>query len=264
MLQGNVNLFGYQVSCRGVHGDVICARDLIASGSMGQYVACVNPHSLVVASRDHKFSEALQNADLLIPDGQGIVISARALGLPIRQRVTGSDFFHGLSVELSKDEGTRYFFLGSSEVVVLLIKERLEREFPNISVCGTLSPPFREEFSELENWQMLSSVNAAKPNVLWVGMTAPKQEKWIFENRDKLQVPLIGAIGAVFDFYAGTKQRPSLFWQCLGLEWLSRFFREPNRLWERNLKSCPIFLYWLAREIIKKTCPFWRDGNRAS
>jgi N-acetylglucosaminyldiphosphoundecaprenol N-acetyl-beta-D-mannosaminyltransferase len=83
-------------------------------------------------------------------------------------------------------------------------------------------------------------------------MTAPKQEKWIYENQAKLQVPLIGAIGAAFDFFAGTKKRSSGFWQRLGLEWLPRFLKEPRRLWERNLKSIPIFLYWIARERLKK------------
>ena len=95
---------------------------------------------------------------------------------------------------------------------------------------------------------MLDAIRAARPDVVWVGMTAPKQEKWIFENRSKLDVPFMGAIGAVFDFYAGTKLRSSLFWQKLGLEWLPRFFHEPGRLWERNVKSTPIFLGWIVRE----------------
>jgi N-acetylglucosaminyldiphosphoundecaprenol N-acetyl-beta-D-mannosaminyltransferase len=83
-------------------------------------------------------------------------------------------------------------------------------------------------------------------------MTAPKQEKWIYQNRDKLQVPFIGAIGAVFDYYSGTKQRASVFWQRLGLEWLPRFIREPKRLWRRYFISLPIYFYWIAKELIRK------------
>ncbi len=252
MSQGEANVFGYQISGRGLDGDVALACNLITSGQHGRYLACANPHSLVIASRDLAFAKALKQSDILLPDGKGILIAARALDLPIKQQVTGSDFFRGLTTALSKEGGARYFFLGSTNRVLTLITERMRKEFPNIEVCGTLSPPFKVEFSNENNREMVAAVNAAQPDVLWVGMTAPKQEKWICENRDKLQVPLIGAIGAVFDFYAGTKKRSRVFWQRLGLEWLPRFLREPKRLWERNLKSTPIFLYWIAKKMIRK------------
>ena len=164
-------------------------------------------------------------------------------------------------MELSQEGGARYFFLGSTEHVLRLITRRIAKEFPNIEVCGTMTPPFKPEFSEDDNREMVAAVNAAQPDVLWVGMTAPKQEIWIHKNLDKLQVPLIAAIGAVFDFYAGTKKRSSEFWQSLGLEWLPRFLREPRRLWERNLKSTPIFFYWIAREWIRKVILAERSKN---
>ena len=128
----------------------------------------------------------------------------------------------------------------------------MKQDFPAIEVCGTYSPPFKIEFSQEDNSAMISAVNNARPDVLWVGMTAPKQEKWIYENQSKLQVPFVGAIGAVFDFYAGTKKRSSDFWIKIGLEWLPRFLKEPRRLWERNLKSTPIFLWWVIKEKIKQ------------
>jgi N-acetylglucosaminyldiphosphoundecaprenol N-acetyl-beta-D-mannosaminyltransferase len=248
----STRLFGYNISNRGFEQDIEYGYDLTKSGNGTHYMACANPHSLVIASRDLIFNQALKRADLLIPDGKGILIAARASNLPINQQVTGSDFFRGLTTKLSKEGGARYFFLGSTNRVLTLITARLSKEFPNIDVCGMLSPPFKAEFSSRENGEMVAAINAAQPDVLWVGMTAPKQEKWIYENRGRLQVPLIGAIGAVFDFYAGTKQRSSIFWQRLGLEWLPRFLREPERLWERNLKSTPIFLYWIARELVRK------------
>ena len=255
------NIFGYQVSNGSIKKNIALARKLIALKRYGHFLACANPHSLVVASRDEVFSKALQAADLLIPDGEGILLAGRALNLPIRQRVTGSDFFRGLTVELSQEGGARYFFLGSTEQVLRLITRQIAKEFPNIEVCGTMTPPFKPEFSEDDNREMVAAVNAAQPDVLWVGMTAPKQEKWIYNNLDKLQVPLIAAIGAVFDFYAGTKERSAEFWQSLGLEWLPRFLREPRRLWERNLKSTPIFLYWIAREWIRKVILAERSKN---
>jgi N-acetylglucosaminyldiphosphoundecaprenol N-acetyl-beta-D-mannosaminyltransferase len=226
-----LDLFGYQISNKGLAGDVNSALDFIKSGDSGHYMACVNPHSLTVAAKDNVFQQALKRADILIPDGTGIVIAAKILGLPCTEKVAGTDFFLGLSREANKRGGIRYFLA--------------------IEVCGTYSPPFKTEFSQEDNSAMISVINNARPDVLWIGMTAPKQEKWIYENRSKLQVPFIAAIGAVFDFYAGTKNRSSEFWIRIGLEWLPRFLKEPKRLWERNLKSTPIFLWWVMKEKIK-------------
>lgn len=250
--QSKSEFFGYKISQRGIIGDVEHASKLISEGSISRYMACVNPHSLVVASRDPCFSNALQNADVLLPDGAGIILAARVLDIPVKERVAGFEFFLGLTEKLALRGGGHYFFLGSSKHVLDLIVARLRREYPNITVCGTYSPPFKETFSEKDNAQMIEAINQATPDVLWVGMTAPKQEKWIYQNRDKLKVPFIGAIGAVFDFYAGTKKRSSPFWQKLGLEWLPRFLNEPRRLWERNLKSTPVFLWWVLKEKLKQ------------
>ena len=109
----------------------------------------------------------------------------------------------------------------------------MNHDFPNIKVT-THSPPFKPEFSEEDNRQMIEAINQASPDVLWVGMTAPKQEKWIYQNKDKLNVKFIGAIGAVFDFYAGTVKRSSPWFQKHGLEWLPRLLQEPRLLWYRN------------------------------
>jgi len=215
-------------------------------------MACANPHSLVVASRDSEFQEALKGADILIPDGVGIVLAAKAMNTPIRDRVSGTEYFIRMNEMAQSGGGLKYFFLGSSENVLARIRSRLQVEYPFIDVCGTCSPPYKDTFSAPDNNRMLSAINNSKPDVLWVGMTAPKQEKWIYQNHTQLDVPFIGAIGAAFDFYAGTKARSSIFWQKRGLEWLPRFFREPGRLWERNMKSTPIFLSWIVREKMRR------------
>jgi N-acetylglucosaminyldiphosphoundecaprenol N-acetyl-beta-D-mannosaminyltransferase len=203
---------------------------------------------LVIASRDSVFKAALQNADILIPDGAGIVMAARVLHLPIKKRVTGTDFFLALSYAAENNGGLKYFFLGSTVAALDRIEKRLAVDYPSIKICGIYSPPYKEEFDEHDNEVMIDLINKAKPDVLWVGMTAPKQEKWIFKNRDKLSVPFTAAIGAVFDFYAETIKRPSQVWQRLGLEWLGRLIKEPRRLWKRNIVSTPIFAYWIIKE----------------
>ncbi|MCR4309323.1 MAG: WecB/TagA/CpsF family glycosyltransferase [Deltaproteobacteria bacterium] len=249
-----MELFGYRISAAGLESDVAEALSWVKNHDAVRYMATANPHSLVVASKDVAFRTALQQADILIPDGTGILMATRVLDTspPVREKVAGTDFFLRFTELAERVGGLKYFFLGSSENVLSLIRSRIARDYPGIEVCGTYSPPFRERFSDEENQQMLDVIRAARPDVLWVGLTAPKQEKWIFENRSKLDVPFMGAIGAVFDFYAGTKVRSSLYWQKLGLEWLPRFFREPGRLWERNVKSTPIFLIWVVREKIRR------------
>jgi N-acetylglucosaminyldiphosphoundecaprenol N-acetyl-beta-D-mannosaminyltransferase len=143
---------------------------------------------------------------------------------------------------LNATKGKRYFFLGSTEEVLEMIKANMARDYPNIIVAGTYSPPFKPEFSEEDNRAMHEAINRAKPDVLWVGMTAPKQEKWIYQNKAALNVRFIGAIGAVFDFYVGRIKRSHPAFQRVGLEWLPRLIQEPRRLWRRNFVSNPKFL----------------------
>ena len=247
-----VDILGFRISSGGLESDVDSALHAISSAKNCRYMACANPHSLVLARSDDLFRIALQEANILIPDGAGILLAAKILNLTIKERVAGFEFFNYLTQRLAKKGGVRYFFLGSTDYVLNLIAQRLSCEFPEITVCGTLSPPFKPVFSPEENAAIVSVINAASPDVLWVGMTAPKQEKWICQNREHLKVAFIGAIGAVFDFYAGTKKRSSPLWQRLGLEWLPRFLNEPARLWERNMKSAPIFVGWILKEKIRQ------------
>lgn len=226
----------------------------IHEGKFGYTVVCANPHSLEVARRNRLFQEALLTADLVIPDGIGVVLASRVLGGRIRERVTGSDIFLGLNQALNREGGRSVFFLGSTEETLAKIQRRFAADFPKVWVAGTYSPPFRAEFSEDENRDMVEAVNTARPDVLWVGMTAPKQEKWIFRNRGRLQVGASAAVGAAFDFYAGKVQRSAPAFQRLGLEWLPRLLREPRRLWRRNLLSNTSFMARVLAQRLHSVC----------
>ena len=222
--------------------EVIC--EWLEREGRAKVFVCANPHSLVLAEKDPVFKAAMRTADLVTPDGAGIVLASRMLGGNIRQRVTGSDVFLGLSRKLNERGGRRhrYFFLGSTEANLSAITARMAGDYPGIEVAGTYSPPFKASFSEDDSRKMIAAVNRAAPDVLWVGMTAPKQEKWIYQHRDELSVRFIGAIGAVFDFYTGNVKRSHPVFQKMGLEWLPRLIRDPRRLYERTLISAPKFL----------------------
>jgi N-acetylglucosaminyldiphosphoundecaprenol N-acetyl-beta-D-mannosaminyltransferase len=238
------SILGYPVCTHGVTESVATIVDWIAAGERRRVFVCANPHSLVTADGDQEFRQALHAADLVTPDGAGIVLASRLLGGTIRERVTGSDIFLELSIHFNKHQPDQrsYFFLGASDATLQTIREKLANDYPHIRFAGGYSPPFKPEFSVEDDERMITTINAAKPDVLWVGMTAPKQEKWIMRNRDRLEVGFIGAIGAVFDFYAGNVKRSHPVFQRLGLEWLPRLLQEPRRLWHRNVVSTPVFL----------------------
>lgn len=208
-----------------------------------RWLACLNPHSYVVALDDSDFNEALQSADWLIPDGAGIVLASRFVGECIGERVTGSDIFWGLHARMESTGGGRVFFLGSTDAVLEKIKRRMESDYPHVKVVGSYSPPFGTSYSEDQVEDMIDAINRSKSDVLWVGLTAPKQEKWIFSNRHRLNVRFAAGVGAVFDFYAGTVQRSDPLFQRIGLEWLPRLVRQPRKLWRRTFVSAPIFIW---------------------
>lgn len=208
-------------------------------------VACANPHSLVVAQQDEPFRRALQSCSAVVADGSGVTFAARLLRTEVGPRITGTDFFQGTMQRLDQ-VGGKAFFLGSVDPVLDLIEQRVARDFPRVTV-ETLSPPFGT-WSPEQQAGIMQRIRAARPDVLWVGMTAPKQEKWIHAHAEECGVPVIGAIGAVFDYYAGTVRRAPL-WICkLGFEWLYRLLGEPRRLWRRTLVSGPQFAWLLLRE----------------
>jgi N-acetylglucosaminyldiphosphoundecaprenol N-acetyl-beta-D-mannosaminyltransferase len=242
-------ILGYDVAHAGKE---VLASQIVSwldeAPAVPRYLACANPHSLVIAERDTAFREALENAGLLVPDGAGIVLASLILGGTIRERVTGSDIFQAVSMLANQREGVRYFFLGSSQATLDLITRRLKADFPRIEVAGAHAPPYVEEFTKAQDDEMVAAVNAAKTDMVWVGMSAPKQEKWVFRNRSRLNVKVIGAVGAVFDFYAGTRKRSPAWARRTGLEWLPRLLWEPRRLWRRTVISAPIFLALVVRE----------------
>ena len=180
-------------------------RELEAIPEGKKLINTINAHSYNTALKDKLFAEALQRGDALIPDGASIVMACRWLKAKSqpKERIAGWDLFV-MEMERLNRKGGKCFFMGSSEKVLGLIKERTKAVYPNITV-ETYSPPYKPEFSEEDNRAIIEAINRADPDLLWIGMTAPKQEKWTYTHWDELKIRChTGTIGAVFDFFAGT------------------------------------------------------------
>ncbi|MBD1393340.1 WecB/TagA/CpsF family glycosyltransferase [Mucilaginibacter glaciei] len=206
----------------------------------------LNQYSYIIAEQDETFKTVLMQSDMLLPDGIGIVGAAKILKGKKIKKIAGADMHKHLLKKLSASGGS-CFYLGSSDETLEGIRKRLAVEYPAIRV-GTHSPPFKNEFNDSDNAILTKKINAFLPDVLFVGMTAPKQEKWVYVNKDQIDTKVICSIGAVFDFYSGTVKRPGKFWINLGLEWFIRLVNEPNHLWRRYLLYGPVFVYLVFKE----------------
>lgn len=193
----------------------------------------INAHSFNTVHDDENFDKALKCSDVLLPDGISVVWAIRMLTGKKLQKIAGADLF---SYEMNRlnAEGGKCFFLGSSDETLQKIHNKAAIEYPNVKVYS-YSPPYKTEFSEQDNKQMIDAVNAVEPDVLFVGMTAPKQEKWAHSHFDELRAGHVCCIGAVFDFYAGNINRAPNWMIQLGLEWTYRLIKEPRRMWRRYL-----------------------------
>ncbi len=246
----------------------------------------INAHSYNTARKDELFAEALTNGDVLIPDGVSIVKACRwikAKSLP-KERIAGWDLFEfemnkleecgmknvecgannssldnsqsasadhsKLKIQNSKfrERPLTVMFMGSSQKVLDLIVKRAAEVYPHLKIV-TYSPPYKPEFSEEDNKAIIDAINAVNPDLLWIGMTAPKQEKWTYSHWNELNIHChVGTIGAVFDFFAGTVERAPMWWQRHGLEWLYRLLKEPKRMWRRYIIGNTLFLWNMLKE----------------
>ena len=214
-------------------------------------VVCMNAHSAIIARSDHEFSTAVQSAEIVLPDGISVVMASRLYGGEITSRVTGPDFFYQLMAQLNLEKPVRVFFLGSTSETLQKIERRFAEDYPALEWAGSYSPPFKDDFSDADSEEMINSVNKCRPDVLWVGMTAPKQEKWIHSNRERLDVAVVGAVGAVFDYYAGNNGRDYYLLSKIGIpneNFFSRFLENPRKMWRRFFVSHTLFLLILIFE----------------
>jgi N-acetylglucosaminyldiphosphoundecaprenol N-acetyl-beta-D-mannosaminyltransferase len=228
----NISAFGYKI---------YCDDSIYVPLNKKAVIHTINQYSYCISMKDKEFSKALRQADILLPDGIGITRAVKFVYGKQVIKIAGADIHTYLLKELNEKKG-KCFYLGASQTTLQQIQQKIKSEYPHVTI-NAYSPPYKTVFTNADNKAMINVINSFKPDILFVGMTAPKQEKWVETNKNLLDVNIICTIGAVFDFYAGTVQRAHPFFIKLGLEWLVRLVKEPKRMWRRYLYYGPVFLF---------------------
>jgi N-acetylglucosaminyldiphosphoundecaprenol N-acetyl-beta-D-mannosaminyltransferase len=240
------NVLGVGVHATTLEEAVALSGCLLQSGAQG-YVCLTGVHGVIEARRDPQLRQILNDALLCLPDGMPTVWLGHAQGHRRMGRVYGPDYMAELC-RWSSSREYRHFLYGGKPGVTELLRGRLKQQFPGIRVVGTYTPPFGP-LSRAQEHELRRQVAACKPDVLWVGLSTPRQERFMAEHIGKLDVALMAGVGAAFDIHAGlTTDSPEWIKRC-GLQWLDRLRKEPRRLWRRYLKNNPAFVWNLALQV---------------
>lgn len=221
--------------------------------SKGKKRICVTPvNCLVWAGKDSQLQHIYNSADLTLCDGVPLIWASRFLGNGVlKGRVTGLDLLPAFT-ETCYQKNYSMFFLGGSETTLQKVCRSLEEQYPGIRIAGSYSPPYAAAFSAEENQKILRLIEEAKPDILWVSLTAPKQDFWIYEHFAQLHTNIAIGIGGALDVMSGNISRAPLFMQKNGLEWLYRLYKEPRRLFRRYLIEAPAFIPALIKQKWKR------------
>lgn len=211
-----------------------------------QYVSVCTVHSVMEGRRSPAMRQAINGAGLATPDGMPLVWLGRRWSSAPVSRVYGPDLLLEVC-RASVERGYSHFFLGGAAGVPELLAQKLQARFPGLAVAGAFSPPFRA-LSPAEDEQLIDRLNAAKPDIIWVGLGTPKQDLWMAGHRSRLDSPVLVGVGAAFDFHAGRIAQAPRWMQQAGLEWLFRLRQEPRRLWYRYLVYNPLFIALIAAQ----------------
>ena len=228
-----INIMGVDFDSLTLSEAVNLAETLI-SEHRAAYVVTPNPEIVMTCWENTDAMEAVQNADLVLPDGVGVVYGAKILGTPLKGKLPGIDFATELMRRMAKRCG-RVYLLGAKPGVAEMAGERLTEQFPGLIVCGTHDGYFQEDAP------VIDEINALQPDLLLVCLGAPKQEIWMLRNRSALKVGLMAGLGGSLDVFAGTVKRAPAFFQKLGLEWFYRLIKEPWRF--KRMMKLPKFLF---------------------
>lgn len=219
------------------------------------YIVTCNVDHIMKLQKDSDFYQVYQDADLVIADGMPVIWASKILGKPLKEKVSGSDIIPFLSKHFAQKQ-YKLFFLGAAPGIAQKAADNLINQFPEMKIVGNYSPSYGFENNNEEIREIIDMIKTAKPDILFVGVGAPKQEKWIHKYYKEIDVPVSIGVGASLDFLAGNIQRAPLIMQKIGLEWFWRLMQEPKRLWKRYLVDDSKFLALVIKEYLKNKSRF--------
>jgi N-acetylglucosaminyldiphosphoundecaprenol N-acetyl-beta-D-mannosaminyltransferase len=237
------DVLGVRVSALDLKRAVELTDRWVAAGNPG-YVCVTGVHGVMEAQSDGELCRILNRAVINAPDGMPMTWMGRLQGFREMNRVFGPDFMTEMC-HLSVERGYRHFLYGGQPGVADQLSEALQRRFAGIRIVGTYTPPFRNLTGEEEE-QVLTQIRDSRPDIVWVGLSTPKQERFMAHYVDRLQVPLLVGVGAAFDYHTGRIRDCSDWIKRSGLQWLHRLMQDPRRLWRRYLRNNPAFLWHVA------------------
>lgn len=243
----SVRILGVKVSAVNMGSALAAIEGWIAERSR-HYVCVSGAHGLTESHFDPELRRIHNGAGMVTPDGMPLVWFSRWMGLRRVERVCGPDLLPRLC-DRSQARGYRHFFYGGGPGVAELLAQRLCERYPALRVAGVYEPPFRP-LSPEEDREVVKRINSSAADVVWVGLSTPKQERWMAEHRDRIEAPVLIGVGAAFDFHAGLRKRAPRWMQRSGLEWSYRLLSEPRRLWRRYLIGHARFIALLAMQVV--------------
>ena len=245
---GSFRVLGVQVDAVQIPEVVQQIEAWIQRRERCHFIAVTGMHGVMEAQHDAEFRMVLNSADMVVPDGMPLVWVGRMRGHRLARRVYGPELM--LSVcEGTTTRGARHFLFGGALEVPEKLAESLRHRFPGLNIVGMCSPPFGAVTHE-EDEEIIVAINAAAPDVLWVGLSTPKQEKWMHAHRGRLRVPVLVGVGAAFDINSGMKRQAPGWMREHGLEWFFRLAQEPRRLWRRYIVYGSQFIFYVGLELL--------------
>jgi N-acetylglucosaminyldiphosphoundecaprenol N-acetyl-beta-D-mannosaminyltransferase len=235
-----VNILGVGIDVVDM-ASAIARIDWLITNRDHAYVCVTGAHGIIESQSDEELRSIHNRAHLVIPDGMPLVWLSRLRGYSNMSRVPGPDLMLALC-QHSVVKGYRHFFYGSRPSVVGQLEKSLCNRFPGLRVVGKYSPPFIP-LTPKEDKEIVACINEAKPDIVWVGLSTPKQERWMADHLERISTPIMIGVGAAFDFNAGLKKLAPVWMRESGLEWLFRLSAEPCRLWRRYAWVVPTFVY---------------------
>lgn len=224
--------------------------EYLSKSNKGAYVCVSNVHMCMEIHGSKDFSDVVNSADLVIPDGKPLSWAQKLLGHKNAEQVRGQDIMNALCASSGEKSLNIGFYGGSSEALLDKVKEKLIANYPDINITYAYSPPFRP-LTEEEDSIVTSAINDANVNVLFVGIGCPKQERWMAAHKDNVKCVMLG-VGAAYDFIAGEKKHAPRWVQDMGMEWLFRLCSEPKRLWRRYFSTNPRFIWYFGKQYFKQ------------